>query len=121
MSEIFDSAAQSTTLPLPSDETLALSADEIPWCDSGTEGFWIKSLFEDENTSQKTWLMKVDPGAYAPAHAHTEFEQIYVLSGTFYDQDRTYRAGDYAIRPPHYSHEAGSKDGALVLLVYSNV
>lgn len=119
MSELFESAAVPQTLPMPSGETLVVSASELEWRESGTPGFWIKALFEDPDTAQKTWLMKVDVGAYAPLHAHNETEQIYVIDGTFFDQDRTYRAGDYAIRPPHYAHEAGSKDGALVLLVYS--
>ena len=63
--------------------------------------------------------MKVDAGAWSPAHAHEELEQIYVLEGSFYDEDAEYSAGDFIVRMPGAMHTAGSRDGALVLLVYS--
>ena len=68
---------------------------------------------------ERTLLMKVDPGAAFPLHAHEEVEQIYVLSGSFFDQDRTLRAGDYACRAPGAMHTAGSEEGAVMLLIYS--
>jgi quercetin dioxygenase-like cupin family protein len=46
-------------------------------------------------------------------------EQIYVLEGTFYDQRKTYHAGEYIVRAPGAMHTAGSDTGALVLLFYS--
>ena len=52
-------------------------------------------------------------------HAHDEIEQIYVLSGSFFDQDRTLRAGDYACRAPGAMHTTDSDEGAVVLLIYS--
>ena len=65
-------------------------------------------------------LMKVDPGAFAAMHTHKgEFEQIYVVDGSFYDQDRTMGVGDYCCRAPDAAHQAGSKDGAIVVLVYT--
>ena len=63
--------------------------------------------------------MKVDAGAFSPMHAHDDIEQIYVLEGSFYDQDKTYGPGDYVIRAPGALHSAGSEEGAVVLLVYS--
>ena len=119
MSELFESEADPRTLPMPTNETLALDTSEIEWRECGSPGFWVKALFEDPNSSQKTWLMKVDAGAYSPMHTHNETEQIFVIEGTFYDQDRTYGPGDFAIRPACFPHEAGSRDGALILLVYS--
>jgi len=74
---------------------------------------------EDAEKGIRTWLMKVEPGAYSPMHDHSEVEQIYVLEGTFYDQDQTYGPGDYIIRAAGAMHTAGSKDGAVVMLFYS--
>jgi ChrR Cupin-like domain len=51
-------------------------------------------------------------------HAHEEWEQIYVLSGSFFDQERVLWAGDYACRAPGAMHTAGSEEGALLLLIY---
>ena len=80
----------------------------------------MKPLFEDAERGEKTLLMKVDPGAWSPMHTHPgELEQIYVLEGSFYDQDATMGPGDYCCRAPDAGHEAGSKDGAIVLLVYT--
>ena len=67
----------------------------------------------------QTWLMKVDAGAWSPLHAHEEVEQIYVIEGTFYDQDKTYQCGDLIVRAPGAQHTAGSEKGCVVLLVYS--
>lgn len=95
------------------------SADK-DWQPTETEGFWIKPLFEDVERGEKTMLMKVDSGAWSPMHTHPgELEQIYVLQGSFFDQDRTLGPGDFCCRAPDAAHEAGSKTGAIVLLVYT--
>jgi anti-sigma factor ChrR (cupin superfamily) len=122
MTELF---RRTTTTPhepakRPDSGTLSIVTETMEWQPGGVEGFWIKPLFEEPSTGQRTWLMKVDAGAFAPMHAHDELEQIFVLEGSFYDQDTAYNAGDYAIRAPHAQHTAGSHDGALVLLVYSS-
>jgi len=83
------------------------------------EKFWIKPLYEDSVRGERTCLMKIGPGARYPMHAHEETEQIYVLSGSFRDQDRMLRAGDYCCRAPGAMHSTDSDEGAIVLLVYS--
>ena len=94
----------------------AAAAEE--WTASGDSGFRYKALFEAPG--RRTWLMRVEPGAYSPPHAHEgELEQIYVLEGSFYDDDRLMRAGDFCCRAPGAMHSAGSDEGAVVLLVYT--
>ena len=96
------------------------ASSAAPWQPSGFDGFWMKPLFEDAERGEKTLLMKVDPGAYAPMHTHPgEMEQIYVLEGALYDQGGTLGPGDYCCREPGAAHEAGSLKGAIVLFVYS--
>lgn len=96
---------------------VSASAD---WQPTESKGFWTKPLFADSERGERTLLMKVDPGAWSPMHSHPgELEQIYVLEGSFYDQDTTMHAGDYCCRAPDAPHEAGSKDGAIVLLLYT--
>ncbi len=119
MSEIFTDISDNKPLPVPETGTLHVHSNNLPWQDSGTKGFWIKAFFDDPSSSQRTWLMKVDPGAFAPLHTHVGREQIYVLEGEFYDQEKIYSAGEYLIRAPGTAHTAGSEDGALVLLMYS--
>lgn len=117
MNEIFHS--HGGALPKPGAGTLVQRTAGQDWQESDTEGFLIKPLHEDPETGHKTWLMKVEPGAYAPLHSHEDYEEIFVVEGEFYDADTTYRAGDFAIRAPGTEHIAGSETGAVVMLVFS--
>ena len=119
MTEIFSRQGSSRVPGLPASGSLVLEAETIPWQVSGSDGFLIRPLLEDAAKGLRTWLMKVEAGAFSPLHAHDEIEQIYVLDGSFYDQDRRYVPGDYIVRAPGAMHTAGSEDGALVLLMYS--
>lgn len=119
MTELFNSDSNHGIAHLPKFESLSFDSNKIEWQSSGTDGFSIKVMMEDSLTSTRTWLMKVEPGAFSDMHAHEDIEQIYVLEGSFYDQDKTYRAGEYIVRAPGAMHSAGSEDGAVVLLFYS--
>ena len=121
MAELVINESNSGSLSLPAVGSTVLQASALPWQDCGAEGFWIKPLLEDKENGLRTWLMKVDAGAFSAMHAHDEIEQIYVIEGTFYDQDHCYRAGDYIVRAAGAMHTAGSDDGALVMLVYTPV
>lgn len=96
-----------------------LKSEEMPWQESGAPGFWVKPLIEDESQGIRTWLMRVDAGAFSEMHGHSEYEQIYVLEGSFYDQEHVYGPGDFIVRAPGALHTAGSEEGAVVLLFYS--
>ena len=90
-----------------------------PWEPTELPGFWLKRLYENYQRGEKTWLMKVDPGAVSDAHAHDEFEQFYVLEGRLIDDSGVLEAGDFVCRAPGDMHSARSDVGALVLLVYT--
>jgi quercetin dioxygenase-like cupin family protein len=89
------------------------------WESTGADGMWVKRLYEDEARGERTWLFRMDPGACSPPHSHEEFEQVYVLEGSFYDQDRLVQAGEYCARSPGAVHSAASAGGALMLVVYT--
>lgn len=104
----------------PIEGSVHYASSSAEWRPTESKGFWVKPLFEDPQKGEKTLLMKVDPGAYAPVHTHPgELEQIYVLEGGFYDRDMTLGPGDYCCRAAGAPHESGSTDGAIVLLVYT--
>ena len=121
MNEMFKATDKAVALKMPLGESLMLKSTEIPWQGSDAPGFWVKPLIEDDHQGIRTWLMKVDPGAFSDMHGHSEYEQIYVLEGAFYDQDHEYGPGDFIVRAPGALHTAGSKEGAVVLLFYSPV
>lgn len=111
---------QSVSPPLlrPDAGTLVSRLADKPW-QNVASGFWLKTVFEDREAGMRTLLMKVDAGTEADRHAHDELEQIYVLEGDFYDEENTYSAGDFLVRAPGAMHTGGTRNGALVLLVYS--
>ncbi len=96
-----------------------LAAGDIEWQATEYVGFWIKPLYENAEAGERTLLMKVDPGAFASSHTHDELEQFYVLEGSLFDDQHELRAGDYCCRAAGTPHTAGSRDGAVVLLVYT--
>ena len=118
MAELFSNQSKDSGLTVKAGQSSWLNSAHVDWQESGSKGFWIKPLFEDKSRHLKTWLMKVDPGAYSPLHDHAELEQVYVLQGSFYDQNNVYRAGEYILRAPGAMHTAGSEEGALVILFY---
>jgi anti-sigma factor ChrR (cupin superfamily) len=117
MSEVFQRSG-AAAISAPASGSHYCDTGALRWQPSGSEGFWIKPLFENPSTGERTMLMRVDPGAFAPLHAHAEIEQIYVLEGAFYDHNREVRAGDFVCRAPGDPHSSGSREGALALVVY---
>lgn len=89
------------------------------WEPTDSDGFWVKRLYEDEQRGERTWLMRIDPGAYSSPHAHEQFEQVYVMEGSFYDDDRLVKAGEFCARSPGAVHSTASHDGALMLIIYT--
>jgi len=117
--ESFGATEVEKTLTRPDSGSLVLRADASNWEQDGDSGFSYKTLFEDDRTGQETLLMKVDAGALAPPHGHDKLEQVYILDGDFYDEYHSYGPGDFVVRAPGAVHTGGTKNGAVVLLVYS--
>jgi len=72
------------------------------WAEGG-QGYWVKPLFEDPATGERTLLMRIAPGTVSHPHAHEgEFEQIFMVEGTFEDDSGALKPGDYAyfLAPP---------------------
>jgi anti-sigma factor ChrR (cupin superfamily) len=106
------------SMTTPQAGSVYLDPGIMDWQSDGPN-FWTKLLHEDRARGERTLLMRLDPGAAFDMHAHEEIEQIYVISGSFFDQDRVLRAGDYACRAPGALHTTGSTEGAVLLLIYS--
>jgi quercetin dioxygenase-like cupin family protein len=78
-----------------------------------------KLLYTD-GTAQ-SYLVRLEPGARAPAHGHPAGEECVVLEGEVrYIGGSTLRAGDYEVAQPGAEHpELVSDTGALVFLRYA--
>jgi anti-sigma factor ChrR (cupin superfamily) len=119
MAELFRHESNDGLNALPLTDSLVFDSNICEWQATGADGFWIKPILEDQSVGLRTCLMKVDADAYSPMHSHQEIEQIYVIEGSFYDQDGTYGPGEYIVRAVGAMHSAGSQDGAVVMLFYS--
>lgn len=80
-------------------------------------GIEIKILMIDERARTKSFLLRAQPGASLPGHAHSGYEECLVLDGEFTMGDTTLRAGDFLLGVPDRPHpEAHTRTGALVYL-----
>ena len=77
-------------------------------------------LLYTEGTAQ-SYLVRLEPGARAPAHGHPDAEECIVLEGAVqYVGGALLRAGDFQAAPKGAQHtELVSESGALVYLRYS--
>ena len=107
-------------LTSPQSGSLYLDGLKTPWEKTEYEGFWLKRLYEDAARGEKTCLIRMDPGAQVGPHAHDdEFEQVFVLEGSFNDDSETLVGGDYACRAPGAIHGGSTQDGAMMLVIFS--
>jgi anti-sigma factor ChrR (cupin superfamily) len=113
-----ESAGAPKAASIAIDGSTYLRPDHIAWQPDGDK-YWVKALYDRPDKGERVCLARLEPGASFGMHAHDEVEHIYVLSGSFRDQNRTLRAGDYAYREPGAQHTADTDEGAVLLLVYS--
>lgn len=77
---------------------------EISWLREGAPGIAV---------------LRYMPGASVPLHLHPDVEMILVLDGTQADEVSTFGPGDLVINAPGSQHSIVSKDGCVVLLMWS--
>jgi predicted ChrR family anti-sigma factor len=81
-------------------------------------GVDILTLYEDADSGAKAALLRYQPGAEVPAHAHQGYEHILVLSGQQSDERGSYDAGNFIINAPGTRHSVRSERGCLVLAIW---
>ncbi len=91
-------------------DTKALAWEEV------APGARRKTLFEDPATGQRTRLVQWDPGyrlSYVDQHPHGEY--LYILEGTFVDQNQASGPGTYIHNRPGSEHQPHTPDGCTFL------
>jgi anti-sigma factor ChrR (cupin superfamily) len=101
---------------LPDRGSIKLAAGT--WQSGTRPGELIRPLIDDPR-GYRTMVMKIEPSPLGLLHAHDEIEQIYVIAGDFFDDDAHYGPGDFVLRMPGTMHRAGSKNGCLMMIVYT--
>ena len=102
---------------LPDEGTLVFRA-RAEWTPDQLPGVSTQSLIDDPR-GYRTVLTKIEPSPFGVLHAHDEIEQIYVIEGDFFDDERSYGPGDFIVRAPGALHRTGTKNGAITLLIYA--
>ena len=106
--------------------SLVSSADTlITHRESMTSEGWVellpkahaKLLFTDGVA--ESYMIRLEPGAWAPAHEHPADEECLVLEGTLWQGDVFLKAGDFHVARPGMKHgELRTETGALIFIRY---
>ncbi|HZR03598.1 MAG TPA: cupin domain-containing protein [Burkholderiales bacterium] len=96
------------------EHTLTVFADAGTW-KTIMPGIHVKPLHADE--TGRSFLLRLDPGAVLPSHAHDGDEECMVIAGELYLGDFRVGPGDYHLAQ-HGSHHGDihAPHGALVFL-----
>jgi anti-sigma factor ChrR (cupin superfamily) len=81
-------------------------------------GVEIARIYGDGSSGPAAALLRYAPGAEIPAHEHTGFEHIIVLSGNQRDDRGTYGAGSCLIHADGTQHRVSSPEGCVVLALW---
>jgi anti-sigma factor ChrR (cupin superfamily) len=96
---------------------IATWQNNLPW-QPFRDGVEIYRLYGDNTSGPAAALLRYEPGASVPMHAHTGFEHIYVLTGSQTDQNGEHQAGTFVINPPNSNHSVVSQAGCIVLVIW---
>ena len=94
-----------TRLPKAVDTVSATDSDThgLPW-EEVTPGIFCMILSTDSERDRVSMLVRLNPGIDYPAHEHADLEELHLLDGELWINDRKLVAGDYN------RAEAGSAD-----------
>lgn len=93
----------------PELEFFAAASIPLTPCDGVVTGLNERILASDDSDGVATRILRFDPDIDTSANgtqSHTFWEEVYILAGEITDLrlGRTFRAGDYACRPPGMDH-----------------
>ena len=94
-----------------------VTADQHQWVPSpmaGVERVMLDRVGEEK--ARATSLVRYAPNSHFPRHQHPGGEEIFVLSGTFSDEDGGYPAGWYLRNPPGSAHQPFSAPGSTIFV-----
>ncbi len=101
-------------------ERISIDTETMAWTKSPLAGVSRRPLARaNEESGHATSIVKYEAGACFSTHAHPQGEEIFVLEGTFSDEDGDYPAGTYLRNPPGSSHAPFSKEGCTLFVKLS--
>ncbi len=82
-------------------------------------GITSKLLRKDPAAARLSYLLRLEPGAVAPPHAHTQVEECLVLEGDVLVGEQHLGSGDWHVAMPGSSHENFRTIGGCLLFIQS--
>ena len=111
-------AAESGVEPLPVPETRWV--EEPAWKEVAP-GISCKLLATDEANHRVSMLVRLAPGVAYPSHSHAGVEELHLLDGELWIEDRKLVAGDYNRAEPGTADDrVWSETGCTCVLVTSS-
>jgi anti-sigma factor ChrR (cupin superfamily) len=109
-------AEEAGTVPAP----VAFSSWSEPEWDEVSPGISCKTLATDEHRHRVSMLVRLAPGTAYPPHTHAGLEELHLLHGELWIDDRKLNAGDYNRAEPGTSDKrVWSETGCTCVLVTS--
>jgi anti-sigma factor ChrR (cupin superfamily) len=91
-----------------------------PEWDKVASGISVKILADDEKTGMVSMLVRLDPGGEYPPHEHAGIEELHLLDGELWIDDRKLCPGDYnRAEPPSGDKRVYSETGCTCVLITS--
>lgn len=103
----------------PEHEFHPITDIEYTECPGGNPLIKERILAKDEETGVATRILRYEPGADSSPMGqltHDFWEEVYIIEGSFVDLslNQTFRAGDFAIRPPGMPHGPWKTDEGVL-------
>ncbi|WP_372880268.1 cupin domain-containing protein [Psychromonas sp.] len=96
---------------------VVIDTAKMPWVNSPMPGVRRKPLARAAaEGGHITSVVQYSPGSYFSGHYHPQGEEIFVLEGTFSDENGDYEKGSYLRNPPGSYHQPFSKNGCTILV-----
>lgn len=84
-------------------------------------GKGVSAALLHEHGSERVSLVRFEPGGRAEAHDHPGGEEVFVLEGTFEDENGAYPAGTWMRSPKGSGHEPFSTEGCLLYVKHGHL
>lgn len=98
-------------------KTVCLRPHQQEWVKSPADGVSRCHLEREyEESGRTTSFVQFKKNAYFPEHSHPHGEEIYVLEGTFSDENGDYPAGTYIRNPPGSKHRPFTRKGCTLFV-----
>jgi anti-sigma factor ChrR (cupin superfamily) len=88
----------------------------LRWRAGRVAGVQVARLHLDTERREMTSLLRAEAGVVYPAHVHTKFEEIYMLSGDLRIGDQTYWAGDFIRSEAGSTHAPSTETGCMFIV-----